>query len=105
MTQAPIGMPEAQLTPAHATIHLATAPSVSHGALPRRCRPARLGLVPAHSRDGTLPSGGAGNAQATNTHDDPGWRQGPAHPGPTSWVRGYYRPTGRARTRDRVSAA
>jgi putative ATPase len=52
-----IGMPEAQLTLAHATVHLATAPksnavTTALGAAMRDIREGKAGLVPAHLRDG-----------------------------------------------------
>jgi putative ATPase len=52
-----IGMPEAQLTLAHATVHLATAPksnavTTALGAAMADIRAGKAGLVPAHLRDG-----------------------------------------------------
>ena len=52
-----IGMPEAQLTLAHATVHLATAPksnavTTALGAAMSDIREGKAGLVPAHLRDG-----------------------------------------------------
>ena len=52
-----IGMPEAQLTLAHATVHLATAPksnavTTALGAAMGDIREGKAGLVPAHLRDG-----------------------------------------------------
>lgn len=52
-----IGMPEARLTLAHATIHLATAPksnavTTAIGAATSDVRAGKTGLVPAHLRDG-----------------------------------------------------
>ena len=52
-----IGMPEAQLTLAHATVHLATAPksnavTTALGAAMSDIRAGKAGLVPTHLRDG-----------------------------------------------------
>ena len=77
-TVALIGMPEAQLTLAHATVHLATAPksnavTVGLGAAMSDIRAGKAGLVPAHLRDGHY----AGAAKLGNAvgyrypHDDP----------------------------------
>ena len=73
-----IGMPEAQLTLAHATVHLATAPksnavTTALGAAMGDIREGKAGLVPAHLRDGHY-SGAAklGNAIGYKyAHDDP----------------------------------
>jgi putative ATPase len=73
-----IGMPEAQLTLAHATVHLATAPksnavTVALGAAMSDIRDGKAGLVPAHLRDGHY-SGASklGNAIGYKyAHDDP----------------------------------
>jgi putative ATPase len=73
-----IGMPEAQLTLAHATVHLATAPksnavTTALGAAMRDIREGKAGLVPAHLRDGHY-SGALklGNAIGYKyAHDDP----------------------------------
>jgi putative ATPase len=56
-TVALIGMPEAQLTLAHATVHLATAPksnavTTALGAAMADVRAGKAGMVPAHLRDG-----------------------------------------------------
>jgi putative ATPase len=77
-TVALIGMPEAQLTLAHATVHLATAPksnavTTALGAAMNDIRAGKAGLVPAHLRDGHY----AGAAKLGNAvgyrypHDDP----------------------------------
>jgi putative ATPase len=77
-TVALIGMPEAQLTLAHATVHLATAPksnavTTGLGAATNDIRAGKAGLVPAHLRDGHY----AGAAKLGNAvgyrypHDDP----------------------------------
>ncbi len=73
-----IGLPEAQLTLAHATVHLATAPksnavTTALGAAMSDIRAGKAGLVPAHLRDGHY-SGAAnlGNAIGYRySHDDP----------------------------------
>jgi putative ATPase len=73
-----IGMPEAQLTLAHATVHLATAPksnavTTALGAAMNDIREGRAGLVPAHLRDGHY-SGAAKLGHAIGykySHDDP----------------------------------
>ncbi len=73
-----IGMPEAQLTLAHATVHLATAPksnavTVALGAAMADIRAGKAGPVPVHLRDGHY-SGAAklGHAQGYRyPHDDP----------------------------------
>lgn len=77
-TVALIGMPEAQLTLAHATVHLATAPksnavTTALGKAMGDVRDGKAGLVPAHLRDGHY-SGAAklGNAVGYKySHDDP----------------------------------
>jgi putative ATPase len=77
-TVALIGMPEAQLTLTHATIHLATAPKsnavvAAIGAAMSDIKAGKAGLVPPHLRDGHY-SGAAtlGNAQGYKySHDDP----------------------------------
>jgi putative ATPase len=73
-----IGLPEAQLTLAHATVHLATAPksnavTTALGAAMNDIRQGKAGLVPAHLRDGHY-SGAAKLGHAigyTYSHDDP----------------------------------
>ena len=73
-----IGLPEAQLTLAHATVHLATAPksnavTTALGAAMNDIREGKAGLVPTHLRDGHY-SGAAklGNAIGYKySHDDP----------------------------------
>jgi putative ATPase len=72
-----IGMPEAQLTLAHATVHLATAPksnavTTALGAAMSDIREGKAGLVPAHLRDGHY-SGAAKLGHAIGykySHDD-----------------------------------
>src|SRR6185295_14794387 len=73
-----IGMPEAQLTLAHATVHLATAPksnavTTALGAAMSDVRDGKAGLVPAHLRDGHYSGAqGLGNAIGYKySHDDP----------------------------------
>jgi putative ATPase len=73
-----IGMPEAQLTLAHATIHLATAPKSNAvisalGAAMSDVREGKAGLVPTHLRDGHYSGAeGLGNAVGYKySHDDP----------------------------------
>jgi putative ATPase len=76
-TVALIGMPEAQLTLAHATVHLATAPksnavTTALGAAMADIKAGKAGTVPAHLRDGHY-SGAAklGNAQGYSyPHDN-----------------------------------
>ncbi|KUI42110.1 AAA family ATPase [Mycobacterium sp. IS-1590] len=73
-----IGMPEAQLTLAHATVHLATAPksnavTTALGAAMADIRAGKAGMVPPHLRDGHY-SGAEklGNAVGYQySHDDP----------------------------------
>jgi putative ATPase len=76
-TVALIGMPEAQLTLAHATVHLATAPksnAVTMGlsAAMADIKAGKAGLVPPHLRDGHYSGAAAlGNAQGyVYPHDD-----------------------------------
>ena len=73
-----IGMPEAQLTLAHATVHLATAPksnavTTALGAAMADIKAGKAGLVPPHLRDGHYSGAAAlGNAQGYSyPHDDP----------------------------------
>ena len=73
-----IGMPEAQLTLAHATIHLATAPKsnavvAALGAAMSDIKAGKAGLVPTHLRDGHYSGATAlGNAVGyAYSHDDP----------------------------------
>ena len=76
-----IGLPEAQLTLAHATVHLATAPksnavTTALGAALNDIREGKAGLVPTHLRDGHY-SGAAklGNAIGYKySPRRPGWR-------------------------------
>ena len=73
-----IGMPEAQLTLTHATIHLATAPKsnavvAALGAAMSDIKAGKAGLVPTHLRDGHYSGATAlGNAVGyAYSHDDP----------------------------------
>ena len=75
-----IGMPEAQLTLAHATVHLATAPksnavTMALAAAMGDIKAGKAGLVPPHLRDGHYSGAAAlGNAQGYSyPHDAPGW--------------------------------
>jgi len=99
-TVALIGMPEAQLTLAHATVHLATAPksnavTTALGAAMGDIRAGKAGLVPAHLRDGHY-SGAAqlGNAQGYRyPHDDPDGVVAQQYPPDEIADVDYYRPT------------
>ncbi len=95
-----IGMPEAQLTLAHATIHLATAPksnavTTALGAAMADVRAGKAGLVPAHLRDGHY-SGASklGNAIGYQyAHDDPDGVVSQQYPPDELFGVDYYRPT------------
>ena len=99
-TVALIGMPEAQLTLAHATVHLATAPksnavTTALSAAMADIRAGKAGLVPAHLRDGHY-SGAArlGNAQGYRyPHDDPDGVVAQQYPPDEVAGTDYYRPT------------
>ena len=99
-TVALIGMPEAQLTLAHATVHLATAPksnavTMALGAAMGDIRAGKAGLVPAHLRDGHY-SGAAqlGHAQGYRyPHDDPDGVVAQQYPPYEIAAVDYYRPT------------
>ncbi|MGH3960723.1 replication-associated recombination protein A [Mycobacterium sp.] len=102
-----IGMPEAQLTLAHATVHLATAPksnavTTALGAAMADIKAGKAGLVPPHLRDGHY-SGAAtlGNAQGYRySHDDPDGVALQQYP-PNELVGvDYYHPTGRGGERE-----
>jgi putative ATPase len=97
-----IGMPEAQLTLAHATVHLATAPksnavTTALGTAMADIKAGKAGPVPAHLRDGHY-SGAAvlGNAQGYKySHDAPDGVVAQQYP-PNELVGvDYYRATGR----------
>jgi putative ATPase len=95
-----IGMPEAQLTLAHATVHLATAPksnavTTALGAAMADIKAGKAGLVPAHLRDGHY-SGAAklGNAIGYRyAHDDPDGVVAQQYPPDELVGVDYYRPT------------
>jgi putative ATPase len=106
-TVALIGMPEAQLTLAHATVHLATAPksnAVTTGlaAAMADVKAGKAGLVPAHLRDGHYSGAAAlGNAQGYKyPHDDSDGVVPQQYP-PSELVGvDYYRPTAHGAERD-----
>jgi putative ATPase len=106
-TVALIGMPEAQLTLAHATVHLATAPksnsvTTALGAAMADIKAGKAGLVPPHLRDGHYSGAAAlGNAQGYKyAHDHPGGVASQQYP-PTELVGvDYYRPTGHGAERE-----
>jgi putative ATPase len=99
-TVALIGMPEAQLTLAHATVHLATAPksnavTTALGAAMGDIRAGKAGLVPAHLRDGHYPGAAQlGNAQGYRyPHDDPDGVVAQQYPPDEIAAVDYYLPT------------
>jgi len=99
-TVALIGMPEAQLTLAHATVHLATAPksnavTTALGAAMGDIRAGKAGLVPAHLRDGHYPGAAQlGSAQGYRyPHDDPDGVVAQQYPPDELSEVDYYRPT------------
>ena len=102
-----IGMPEAQLTLAHATVHLATAPksnavTTALGAAMDDIRSGKAGLVPPHLRDGHY-SGAAklGHAQGYRyPHDDPDGVVAQQYPPDEVVGTDYYRPTGHGAERE-----
>ncbi|MGD9621929.1 MAG: replication-associated recombination protein A [Mycolicibacterium sp.] len=102
-----IGMPEAQLTLAHATVHLATAPksnavTTALAAAVADIKGGRAGLVPAHLRDGHY-SGAAklGNAVGYRySHDFPDGVVAQQYPPDESVGVDYYRPTTRGAERE-----
>ncbi|WP_308124163.1 replication-associated recombination protein A [Mycolicibacterium xanthum] len=102
-----IGMPEAQLTLAHATVHLATAPksnavTTALSAAMADIRAGKAGLVPAHLRDGHY-SGAAklGNAVGYRyAHDDPDGVVPQQYPPDELVGVDYYRPTGHGAERE-----
>jgi putative ATPase len=94
-----IGMPEAQLTLAHATIHLATAPKsnaviTAISAAMNDIKAGRAGLVPPHLRDGHYFGAAAlGNAQGyVYSHDDPDGVVAQQYPPDELVGVDYYRP-------------
>jgi len=109
-TVALIGMPEAQLTLAHATVHLATAPksnavTTALGAAMGDIRAGKAGLVPAHLRDGHY-SGAQklGNAVGYKyAHDAPGGVAAQQYPPDELVGVDYYQPTGYGAEREIAS--
>ena len=106
-TVALIGLPEAQLTLAHATIHLATAPksnavTTALAAAMNDIKAGKAGLVPAHLRDGHYSGAAAlGNAQGYKyAHDDPDGVVAQQYPPDELVDVDYYRPTGRGAERE-----
>ncbi|AFM17144.1 AAA ATPase [Mycolicibacterium chubuense NBB4] len=99
-TVALIGMPEAQLTLAHATVHLATAPksnavTTALSAAMADIRAGKAGLVPAHLRDGHY-SGAQKLGHAIGyrySHDDPDGVVAQQYPPDDLVGVDYYRPT------------
>ncbi len=95
-----IGMPEAQLTLAHATIHLATAPKsnavvAAISAAMNDIKAGKAGLVPARLRDGHYFGAAAlGNAIGYKySHDDPDGVVAQQYPPDELVGVDYYRPT------------
>jgi putative ATPase len=106
-TVALIGMPEAKLTLAHATIYLATAPksnsvTTAIGAAMQDISSGKAGLVPAHLRDGHYSGAAAlGNAQGYKyAHDDPDGVVPQQYPPDELVGVDYYQPTGRGAERE-----
>ena len=102
-----IGMPEAQLTLAHATVHLATAPksnavTTALGAAMADIKAGKAGLVPPHLRDGHYSGAAAlGNAQGYKySHDDPDGVVPQQYPPDEVVGVDYYRPTGHGAERE-----
>ena len=102
-----IGMPEAQLTLAQATVHLATAPKSNAvtnalGAAMNDIRSGKAGSVPAHLRDGHY-SGAAklGHAQGYRyPHDNADGVVAQQYPPDEVVGVDYYQPTGRGAERE-----
>ncbi len=102
-----IGMPEAQLTLAHATVHLATAPksnavTTALSAAMNDIRSGKAGAVPPHLRDGHY-SGAAklGHAQGYRyPHDDADGVVAQQYPPDEVVGVDYYRPAGRGAERE-----
>ncbi|MFV0495050.1 replication-associated recombination protein A [Mycobacterium sp.] len=106
-TVALIGMPEAQLTLAHATVHLAAAPksnavTAALGAAMSDIQAGRAGMVPAHLRDGHYSGAAAlGNAQGYRySHDSPDGVVAQQYPPDELVGVNYYRPSTRGRERE-----
>ncbi len=102
-----IGMPEAQLTLAHATIHLATAPksnavTTALAAAMDDIKAGKAGLVPPQLRDGHYSGAAAlGNAQGYKySHNHPDGVVAQQYPPDELVGVDYYRPTGRGGERE-----
>jgi putative ATPase len=102
-----IGMPEAQLTLAHATTFLATAPksnavTTALGAAMADIKAGKAGLVPSHLRDGHYSGAAAlGNAQGYKySHDDPDGVVPQQYPPDDLVGVDYFQPTGRGAERE-----
>ncbi|OBH74786.1 AAA family ATPase [Mycobacterium scrofulaceum] len=102
-----IGMPEAQLTLAHATIHLATAPksnsvTTALAAAMDDIKAGKAGLVPPHLRDGHYSGAAAlGHAQGYQySHNDPDGVLAQQYPPDELVGVDYYRPAGRGGERE-----
>jgi putative ATPase len=102
-----IGMPEAQLTLAHATIHLATAPksnavTAAISAAMNDIKAGKAGPVPTHLRDGHY-SGASGLGNAIGylyAHDDPGGVVAQQYPPDELVGVDYYQPADRGGERE-----
>lgn len=106
-TVALIGMPEAQLTLAHACVHLATAPksnavTTALGAAMADIRAGKAGAVPAHLRDGHYSGAQAlGNAVGyAYAHNHPDGVVPQQYPPDDLVGTDYYQPTGRGNERE-----
>ena len=102
-----IGMPEAQLTLAHATVHLATSPksnavTTALGAAMADIKAGKAGLVPPHLRDGHYSGAAAlGNAQGYKyAHDSPDGVVPQQYPPDDLVGVDYYQPAGRGVERE-----
>jgi putative ATPase len=102
-----IGLPEAQLTLAHATVHLSTAPksnavTTALGAAMADIKAGKAGLVPPHLRDGHYSGAAAlGNAQGYKySHDEPDGVVPQQYPPDELVGVDYYRPTGHGAERE-----
>ncbi|ORW91497.1 AAA family ATPase [Mycolicibacter terrae] len=106
-TVALIGMPEAQLTLAHACVHLATAPksnavTTALGAAMADIKAGKAGAVPAHLRDGHYAGAQAlGNAVGYRyAHDHPDGVVPQQYPPDDLVGVDYYQPTARGNERE-----
>ncbi len=109
-TVALIGMPEAQLTLAHATVHLATAPksnaiTTALGAAMADIKAGKAGPVPRHLRDGHyLGAAALGNAQGyAYPHNDPDGVVPQQYPPDEVVGVDYYRPANHGAEREIAS--